>query len=956
MKSQLSKGKKILISVLTFLFILLFCFFFFLSSLVKHWLVTNSEDLVGRKITISEMHFNYARAEIHIKGFKLLEEDHKRTFMAFDELQFNLSLWHILKREYVLSKIYLAGLEVVMIHDSGGFNFDDIILKRDFGVDETNKKKKLVKFSLEDIQFKNGYIKYTDLEKNNTVKFENINLQLPLIAWNNDKSEMGVDLLIGNKGKIRLNADMDHALNYYSVDILMQTIDLNHIKAYLTDYLNINAISGRLNSSIQLWGSLSEPTDLIISGQANFGNIELKDTNDIKLFEAKLIEASLDSLNLGTSHFELGKLRIDSPEIFLSLDTVSNNYRRMLSPFMRFYYTLMDSLRKIPNRTFPFYKIDNISVSDGLLNLATDSLKRDFVYDFEDIDIEIDRLHFRKIDLDLPWIAWNITRSKFDVDFKLGNQGKVGAKVITNYARNTYEMDLRTQSVDLDTLKAFLKDYLEISSISGQLNTNIQLKGHLTEPADLTLSGQANLSDLVMKDSSEIELFAAQTIDVTLDSLNPGMSHFDLGEVRIDSPLIYLSIDTLSNNFKSLLSPPMLTYFFAEDSLKDQSDVITPFYQIDSISLSNGLLSFVDQTMKRDFVYDFKKIDIALGTISENEESVPFAYSINMHGSGRLIGEGTFSMKNAKSISIESQANNLDMMSFSPYSEYYFALPINQGILNYKSSIVMNDTKLNGANTIHISSLAFGKKMKEENTIKAPIRLALYILKDNRDQVNFELPVTGNPSDPEFRLGKIISKALLKFMIKTAGQPFNILGRLAGANPKSIKTIPFHLLQDSLDDLQKKKLNKIASILNKKERLRFSFIQETNLQKEKELLALKSCISSFCISKAIALPDVSDKQILNWWTTNPEFIDYVKSNANLEEGAGISALSIHMVGETELDDQFLNLLKKRNIALQAFMQDSLSIDSASFEIKTADLRNMPGLLKSPNYRVEVSLK
>jgi len=917
--------------------------------------VNNSEDLIGRKVMISELHFNYAQAKIQIKGFKLLEENPKRLFIVFDDLRFNFSPYQFLKREYAFSNIYLDGLKVFVVHNNDGFNFDDIIRKRDFGVDETNKKK-LVKFSLEDIQFKNGYIKYTDLEKNNTVKFENINLQLPLIAWNKDKSEMGVDLFIGNKGKMRLNADMDHVRNSYTIDLTMQAINLNHIKAYLTDYLNINALSGRLNSSIQLLGSLTEPTDLIITGQVNLGNIELKDVNDIKLFEAKLIEASLDSLNLGASHFEFGKVHIDSPEIFLSLDTLSNNYSRMVKPFMRFYYSLMDSLRKIPNRTYPFFKIDNISVSNGLLSFAMDSFKSDFVYDLENINIEIDRLHFRKIDLKLPWIAWNKTHSNFDVNFNVGDQGKVRAKVETNYAWNTYEIDITTQAVDLDTLKTFLKDYLEISSISGQLNTNIQLKGILTEPADLTLSGQANLSDLIMKDSSDMELFTAQVIDVTLDSLNPGTSHFDLGRILIDSPIIYLNIDTVSNNFRSLLSPAMQTYFFAEDSLKDQSDVITTFYQIDSISLSNGLLSFVDQTMKRDFVYNFKKIDIALGTLSKNEERVPFSYSMNMHGSGRLAGEGTFSMKNVKSISIESQANNLDMMSFSPYSEYYFALPINQGILNYKSSVVMTDTKLNGTNTIHISSLAFGKKMKEKNTIKAPIRLALYILKDNRDQINFELPVSGNPSDPEFRLGKIISKALLKFMIKTAGQPFNILGHLAGANPKSIKSIPFHFLQDSLDDLQKNKLNKIASILSKKKKLRFSFIQETNLQEEKKRLALKSCVISFCIAKAIAIPDVSDKQILDWWTTNPEFVDFLKSNSNLEEGAGASALSIEMIGEAELDDLFVSLLKKRNRSLQVFMQDSLSVDSASFEVKTADLRNMPELIKSPNYRVEVSLK
>jgi hypothetical protein len=34
----------------------------------------------------------------------------------------------------------------------------------------------------------------------------------------------------------------------------------------------------------------------------------------------------------------------------------------------------------------------------------------------------------------------------------------------------------------------------------------------------------------------------------------------------------------------------------------------------------------------------------------------------------------------------------------------------------------------------------------------------------------------------------------------------------------------------------------------------------------------------------------------------------------------------------------------------------LALDKAAFKVKTADLRNMPEQLKSPNYRVEVSLK
>jgi uncharacterized protein involved in outer membrane biogenesis len=739
MKIQLSKKKKILIAVLSFIFIL----FFFLSSLVKYWVVKNSEELVGRKLEISELHFNYAQVAIGIKGFNLFEADKTSTFVAFNELHVNFSPWYLLGGEYAFSEIYLDSLNVSVIQDSLGFNFDSMIPKQDSIVKEPSEGKDL-KFSIKNIQFKNGSVRYIDKVKKNTIAFEKMDLELPLIAWNNQKSEMGVDFAMGDKGRVQVSANIDHAKNAYVIDFATQSIDLEPIKAYLTDYIDISAISGQLNTTIHMKGSLDNPMDLVVSGQTNILDFEMKDGDDKKLFAAKKIDVDLDSLNVGTSHFELGAIQVDSLEIYVSLDKESTNFERMLAPYM-----IADSLAKIA------------------LNIEADSLATDS---------------------------------------------------------------------------------------------------------------------------------------------------------------ITIQIDTVSNLF----------------------------YQVKSISVTNGLVNFTDNTLNRPFVYDLKNIDLKMGTLSEKVDSIPIAYSMHLHGAGRSSGEGTFSMKKLSSVKFKNHLENLDMMSFSPYTEFYIARPITQGEFNYKTSLNMTATQLKNKNHIHISELDFGKKTKDKNAIKAPVRLALYLLKDKDDQIEFELPVSGNPADPDFRLGKIIWKTAMKFLIKTASQPFNILGNLAGGDPESIKTIPFHFLQDSLDETQKKNLRKIATILTKKEELSFSFVQETNLKKEKEFLALKSSINTYCTSKNISYPELADDQLINWATANIEFMAYL--NPNLEVGKSLASLCIHNIGEAKLDSMFVNLLQTRNTVLNTFMKDSLTLDEASFKVKTADLRNMPEQLKSPNYRVEVSLK
>jgi len=726
MNFQLSKRKKVLIAILSFLFIL----FFFLSSLVKYWLVKNSEEFVGRQLAIEELHFNYAQVALGIKGFNLFEADKTSTFVAFNELKVNFSPWHLITGEYAFSEIYLDGLNVSVIQDSLGFNFDSMIPQQDSIAEQPSEKKDL-KFSIKNIQFKNGSVRYTDVLKKNTIEFKKMDLALPLIAWNNEKSEMGVDFAMGDKGRVQVSADIDHAKNAYVVDIATQSIDLKPIKAYVTDYIDISAMSGQLNTTIHMEGSLDNPMDLIVSGQSNVVDFEMKDADEKTILAAKKTDVVLDSLNIGTSHYEIGDIRVDSPRIYASLDKGSSNFERLLAPYMK-----------------------------------ADSLAQD------------------------------------------------------------------TLTVEID--------------------------------------------------SSEL------------------------------------------------------------------------FYQLKSISVTNGFVNFTDNTLNRPFVYDLKNIDLKMGILSEKVDSIPISYSMHLHGSGRSAGEGWFSLKDLSSVNFKNHLEHLDLMSFSPYTEFYIARPITQGEFNYKTSIAMTSTELKNANNIHISEIDFGNKTKDKNTIKAPVRLALYLLKDKDDQIDFDLPVSGNPSDPDFRVGKIIWKTLMNFLIKTASQPFNILGNLAGGDPESIKTIPFHFLQDSLDATQKKNLRKIATILSKKDELSFSFIQETNLQKEKELLALKSSIKTYCTSKNNSYPDVSDDQLINWATSNVDFMTYL--NPNLEEGISLATLCNQKVGKSELDSMFMNLLQTRNRALNTFMKDSLALGMESFKVKTADLRNMPEQLKSPNYRVEVSLK
>jgi hypothetical protein len=59
---------------------------FFLSTITKDWLVKNSEKLIGRKLEIGEMHFNYAKVSVQVKDLVLFEAHKTDSFASFSEL------------------------------------------------------------------------------------------------------------------------------------------------------------------------------------------------------------------------------------------------------------------------------------------------------------------------------------------------------------------------------------------------------------------------------------------------------------------------------------------------------------------------------------------------------------------------------------------------------------------------------------------------------------------------------------------------------------------------------------------------------------------------------------------------------------------------------------------------------------------------------------------------------
>ncbi|MBP5709271.1 MAG: DUF748 domain-containing protein, partial [Bacteroidales bacterium] len=602
-------------------------------------------------------------------------------------------------------------------------------------------------------------------------------------------------------------------------------------------------------------------------------------TNSFVSFDQLFINYDLPPLI--TRKYAVSELKLVGPKINVIQDSVGFNFNDLISS---------DSTKvkkqKDPKKELRF-SVKNIQLVDG-----------EIVYKGDKIDNPID---LNNLNLNIPIVAWDNSNSNAGIDFNVGDSGIVNIAAAVS-DMDKYNVNLKTSDIDLGILTGFLKNMLNMNDLEGLLNTDLKIDGSIKDIMNMQASGIVDIENFKLTDSYDLPLLSFDTWITSVRDFDMSKYNFELAYSILDGLSSTFIRNGNDNSIKKLINPLISDTLATEnendivtDTIQKEPPVI--MWEADSVTLRNASIIFTDSSLNRPFNYTIDQFNAYIDHVSYLSEEVPVEFSARMNEKGSFEGNTTLNMTDFLDMDIKASIKNMDLLSFSPYSEYYIASPITRGIFNYEMSFNMTPTSLVNNNKIRINGLDMGKKTKDETAIKLPIRLALYVIKDKSNNINIDLPVRGNPSSPEFSVTKLILKTLVNFITKAATEPFNMLGNIVGVNPEKVKSISYNYLQDDLDENQKESLDEIAKILNSKPELIFSFVQYANM----------------------------DAEIAAMGETDPSV-----ATSNLNE-----------------------LIQKRNEAVYNYLIQEKEISPNSIRVSTADLRNLPEELKKPAFNVEI---
>jgi hypothetical protein len=436
-----------------------------------------------------------------------------------------------------------------------------------------------------------------------------------------------------------------------------------------------------------------------------------------------------------------------------------------------------------------------------------------------------------KLDLtDIALSAKNIsnvpgTNLTAELSLRWNTNGSIKIATTASFLPPTADLQLDLDQLDLGTLDPYLEPKLNLFILGSRLGLHGQVhlrtpKGQLPEVTfhgDASLDGFHTVDGIMAEDLLKWDSVHINGIDA---NLNP--QTVAIREIAVDNAYARLVIET--NRTINLLNALRLTNTNAPATNKIKVAVTSrsaatnslfPEIDIATVVISNTAVSFTDRSLRPNVNLAIQQVNGTIsGLSSEQLQHADLNLSAKVDGVGPVAITGTINpFSGTQTNDVKISVKDVDLTPTSSYSGKFAGYRIAEGKLNMELAYELVGKKLTSKNVITLDKFTFGEKVNSPDATHLPVRLAIAIMKDREGKIVLDVPIEGSLDDPQFRIGKVVTRAILNILTKVATSPFSLVGALFGGGGEELGYQDFAAGSADLSPVDRQKLDTLAKAL-----------------------------------------------------------------------------------------------------------------------------------------------
>jgi hypothetical protein len=153
---------------------------------------------------------------------------------------------------------------------------------------------------------------------------------------------------------------------------------------------------------------------------------------------------------------------------------------------------------------------------------------------------------------------------------------------------------------------------------------------------------------------------------------------------------------------------------------------------------------------------------------------------------------------------------NVDLLPLSPYSGKYAGYELARGKLALDVKAHVEGSQLQSENVLTLQQFTFGAAVESPDATKLPVRLGVALLKDLDGKIVIDVPVSGDLSDPDLKISRVVWRVIGNLLTKAAVSPFALLGSMFGGGGDELA---FQEFDPGLADLRAAERGKLDTMV-----------------------------------------------------------------------------------------------------------------------------------------------
>lgn len=868
--------------------------FFVVSAVLTRVAPGKLADFLGRPVAIEQIRVNPLTLSVTVSGLDIRDKNKTDPFVGLGKLYVNAEALSLIKRGLMLKTVQLEKPEIHIARLSGAtFNFSDLITAREETPDEPEKPSKPFRFSVADVVIADGTVVYRDQPTNKTHTIAPINWRVPFISnFTRHQDQFSEPAFTCEVDGAQVSVDVrtkpfKDTLETL-VDLAVSGVEISRYTAYApADRLGFEVKQGTLDLTARaVFQKEQENSVVSAQGQVVLTNLNMTDKKNGDLFAVNRLAVTVLPSVVTGNRLHVGEIRIESPALAivrkadgsLNLSDLVKGGKEPAADARAGDKTEAEPGKEAGSA---FYvDVDRMALSGGTVRFIDFAVKGRKAGPVEnsinDLNATVDSFSTEP-GRQMP----------FELAAKINKAAPLALKghlVLTPLA---VESDISLSELVLAWGQPYLPENVKLEIAGGRAETesHLFLVTTANEQLAATVTGKAAVRGFASAGPGKTEPFLQ-------------WSNFTVDGVKVSTVPLRVSVDTIAfNNLKQNLvifedgATNIAKIFVSEKAPQEapdeaakapeeaapqapaESSKVTPI-RVGRFLMNNTELRFSDRSVNPHYNTKLELKDLKVtGLTSEDFKAAKVTANGTIDGYAPVEISGAINpLAGDLFVDLDVKLANMEMAPFSSYTGKYVGRAVEKGKLNLVLKYDIKQKALSAENHILMDQFTLGQAVESPDAMNLPVGLAVALLTDRKGVIDLNLPVSGRTDDPQFRIARIVFKALGNLIAKAATSPFALVGALVGGG-EEMRFIEFEPGWAEMDEADRQKLDAARKLLTERPALKLEIMGYADGDVDRRgaaAVGLERTIKAPALAKLVKKGEVPDSKTMASVVLTPE--------------------------------------------------------------------------------------